>query len=63
MALLLVTSGCATTRVYERARIVDPAMSFDEDAALTYLRNKIEAAREGGFGGFGGAAAGGCGCE
>jgi hypothetical protein len=62
--LVAVTAaGCATTHVYERERIVDATMRFDDDDALGYVRGKIEAAREGAFGGFGAAAAGGCGCQ
>jgi hypothetical protein len=63
---LLVTSalaGCSTTRYYQRERLVDHAALFDRDRLATYLRDKVEAAREGSFGGFGGSAAGGCGCE
>jgi hypothetical protein len=56
-------AGCSTTRFYERERIADRAMQLDADRAMTYLRNKLASAREGGFGGYGGAAAGGCGCE
>lgn len=56
-------SGCATTHFYQRQRLADRAAAFDQDRHVAYLRDKIEAAREGGFGGFGGAAAGSCGCE
>lgn len=63
LLLIAPALGCATTRVYERERVVDEAMAFDDDDALSYVRNKIEAAREGAFGGFGAAAAGGCGCQ
>ncbi|MCB9727829.1 MAG: DUF4266 domain-containing protein [Deltaproteobacteria bacterium] len=59
----MVLGGCQTTRYYERARLVDRAMDFDGGSGLVYIRNKIEAAREGGFGGFGASAAGGCGCQ
>jgi outer membrane lipoprotein SlyB len=56
-------AGCVTTRFHERQCLADRATAFDQDRQVVYLRDKIEAAREGGFGGFGGAAAGGCGCE
>ena len=64
-ALLAVIwlSGCSTTRYYERQKLADRAMDFDPDRPVVYLRDKIEAAREGSFGGFAGSAAGGCGCE
>lgn len=38
-------------------------MQFDPDGTIVYLRNKLEAAREGGLGGFGASAVGGCGCQ
>jgi hypothetical protein len=62
-SLGLVSSGCAVTRFHERQRLADRAAAFDVDRPVVYLRDKVEAAREGGFGGFGGSAAGGCGCE
>lgn len=61
--VLFACSGCATTAVYQRARLADAAMQLDRDDTLFYLRGKIEAAREGGLGGFGSSAAGGCGCQ
>jgi hypothetical protein len=59
----VLLSACQTTRYFERSRLADRAMGFDGSAGLVYIRNKIEAAREGGFGGFGASAAGGCGCQ
>jgi hypothetical protein len=56
-------TGCTTTRFHERQALVDRAAAFDQDHVLAYFRDKIEAARLGSFGGFGGSAAGGCGCE
>jgi hypothetical protein len=56
-------TGCATTHFYDRERLVDRSAGFDQDHQVWYMRDKIEAAREGGFGGFGGSAAGSCGCE
>lgn len=56
-------AGCATTRFHERERLADRAAGFDQDEALAYIRGKLEAAREGALGGFGPAAAGGCGCQ
>lgn len=63
LALSAATPGCATTRYHERARLADPAMQLDGDAAVVYVRTKAESAREGSIGGFGHSAAGGCGCE
>lgn len=59
----LVLPGCVATDVHERERLQDPCMQFDQDASWVFLRNKTEAAREGSFGGFGAAAAGGCACQ
>ncbi len=56
-------TACQGPRFYERQRVADRACGFDQDRSVLYLRNKIEAAREGSFGGFGGASAGGCGCQ
>lgn len=56
-------SGCQTTRYYQRRHVADRCMQFDSNGRLVYIRNKIEAAREGGLGGFGSASAGGCGCQ
>lgn len=63
LVLLGVAGGCRGTKFYERERLVDRSMQFDEDDSFVFIRNKTEAAREGAFGGFGAAAAGGCGCQ
>lgn len=63
MYAALMTQGCAATQFHQREKLNDRAMQFDQDGGLTYLRQKIEAAREGGLGGFGSAEAGGCGCQ
>lgn len=60
---VLGLAGCATTRYYERERLSHRCMQIDADGRVVYIRNKMEAAREGAFGGFGGAAAGSCGCQ
>ncbi|MCA9554877.1 MAG: DUF4266 domain-containing protein [Myxococcales bacterium] len=60
---LLLCAGCAPTRFYERERLAHRCMQMDVDGRVVYIRNKMEAAREGAFGGFGGAAAGSCGCQ
>ena len=61
--VLLAAGGCATTRYHERESLADWCMKYDATNSMVYLRNKVEAAREGAFGGFGGSAAGGCGCQ
>jgi hypothetical protein len=61
--IALMMQGCASTQFYERERLNDRAMQFDQDGGVNYVRSKIEAAREGSLGGFGSAEAGGCGCQ
>ncbi len=60
---VLTGAGCSTTQFFEREKLNDRAAQFDQDGGLNYLRQKIEAAREGSLGGFGSAEAGGCGCQ
>jgi hypothetical protein len=59
----LMTQGCAATAFHQREKLNDRSMQFDQDGGLTYVRQKIEAAREGSLGGYGSAEAGGCGCQ
>jgi hypothetical protein len=63
LPLGLGLTGCATTAVYERARLADSAMTGSSNGALEFLRAKVEAAREAGLGRSTSAGAGGCGCE
>jgi len=63
VVVLLTGAGCSTTQFFEREKLNDRAAQFDQDGGLNYLRQKIEAAREGSLGGFGSAEAGGCGCQ
>ena len=61
--LVVGSVGCARTEYYEREQLMQPCMQFDVDASFVYIRNKTEAAREGGFGGYGADVAGGCACQ
>ncbi|MBP9892876.1 MAG: DUF4266 domain-containing protein, partial [Planctomycetes bacterium] len=63
VVVVLTGAGCSTTQFFEREKLNDRAAQFDQDGGLNYLRQKIEAAREGSLGGFGSAEAGGCGCQ
>ncbi len=65
LALLMVShlAGCVGANYFERERLLDRAMAFDFDDSFVFIRHKTEAAREGSFGGFGAAAAGGCACQ
>ena len=56
------TGGCATVKAYERERLADPIMSFEEDAREAARELHWIEAREGSTGGAG-AAAGGCACN
>ncbi|MEQ8768146.1 MAG: DUF4266 domain-containing protein [Planctomycetota bacterium] len=58
-----LVGGCRGTKFFERERLSDRSMQFDTDDSFVFIRNKTEAAREGAFGGYGAAAAGGCGCQ
>jgi hypothetical protein len=63
LAVVALATGCSTTGFHQRERLAHPAMRFDPDPSVDYLRTKMEAAREGAFGRFGPVAAGGCGCQ
>ncbi|MEM1022802.1 MAG: DUF4266 domain-containing protein [Myxococcota bacterium] len=63
LGALGVLAGCNTTKFYQRERLSHPCMKLDADGRVVFIRNKVEAAREGAFGGFGGAAVGSCGCQ
>lgn len=60
--LLLLLSGCATTRAWEREQLAKPVMDPDSDEDRETLRAHFLARREGALGGFG-AGGGGCGCN
>ena len=55
-------SGCATVASYQRERLADPIMSFEEDAREEARELHWIEAREGSTGGAG-AAGGGCACN
>jgi|RhiMetdeSRZDD1v2_1073273.scaffolds.fasta_scaffold85134_5 Domain of unknown function (DUF4266) len=62
LALQLLLTGCATTRVYQREHLTDRIMTFEGDAKESARRAKSLDAREGSTGGTGGAG-GGCACN
>ena len=63
LGLTILTSGCATTKAYERELLADPIMMPDEaEAGRAALRAHFLGTREGAVGSFGGAG-GGCGCN
>jgi hypothetical protein len=61
-AISLSTSACQTVEFYEKERINDPAMKFDDDPTYTHFMQKTLYSREGSVGGVGTGAGGGCGC-
>lgn len=63
LTLTVTLDACSTTRFHERQRLAHECMELDPDESVSYLRTKMEAAREGAFGRFGPVAAGGCGCQ
>jgi hypothetical protein len=60
-ALVLVT-GCATVKPYERGRLARPDMALDAASDLRAGQDHATDYREGSAGGFGGGG-GGCGCN
>lgn len=62
-AVCAALAGCAAqTPLYRREHLVDPIMSFDQQARLEMRKMKAFEAREGSTGGVGGAG-GGCACK
>ena len=59
--LVVVLSGCAIVRPYEREHLTDPTMT--EDAVEASSMRKLHTSREGAGGGDGAPAGGGCGCS
>jgi len=61
VACLGLTS-CKTVEFYQKQRLVDPAMKFEDDPTETHFVQKTTYSREGSVGGIGTGAGGGCGC-
>ncbi len=58
---LIFISGCAVVQPYERGRLADPNMIFDEDPIQKGIKDHYINIREGSEGGNG-TEGGGCGC-
>jgi len=58
----LLNTGCVTVQAWERGRLANPEMKFDDDASLAAYQAHWQEAREGAAGGSG-VQAGGCGCK
>ncbi len=50
---LMGLSGCKTVEFYQKQRLNDPAMKFDDDPAQTHFVQKTAYSREGSAGGIG----------
>lgn len=61
IVLPLAVSGCAVVQQYERGRLADPNMIFDNDPIQKGIENHYINTREGSEGGDG-SQGGGCGC-
>jgi hypothetical protein len=61
-AVALMGAGCVTVQPWERGRLADPQMRFDENGSLTAYQAHWLEAREGSAGGSG-VQGGGCGCK
>jgi hypothetical protein len=62
LAFLLLGTGCATVRAYQRERLTDRIMTFKAEAKEEARSTKALEAREGSTGGNGGSG-GGCACN
>jgi hypothetical protein len=62
ITVALMGSGCVTVQAWERGRLADPQMKFDDDASLAAYQAHWQEAREGAAGGSG-VQGGGCGCK
>ncbi len=62
IALLLLTTGCATVKPYQKMRLNDEDMALNP-SALEHYENNYQSYREGASGGTGGKVGGGCGCN
>jgi len=60
--VLLAAAGCATVHPWERGRLADPQMIFDNDAEQAAYDAHWQEAREGSTAGTG-VQTGGCGCK
>ena len=61
LGLSAILSGCVTVQPWERGRLADPMMVFDENPIEKGIKEHAKNYREGSVGGTG-AQGGGCGC-
>ena len=60
--VIFLSNGCESVSFYQKGRLVDPIMAFDEEPTSTHFYQKSFYSREGSTGGIGTGAGGGCGC-
>ena len=60
--LMVVLSGCATVKGYEKMYLNDPCMELSQNK-LDYFETNFQSYREGASGANGGKVGGGCGCN
>ena len=61
LLIFITTSGCAVVQPWERERLADPNMMFDENPIQKGIKEHYINIREGSEGGTG-SQGGGCGC-
>ena len=62
LAIAYILPGCKPVEFYQKARLVNPIMTFDTDPTEIHFTQKSYYSREGSVGGVGTTAGGGCGC-
>ena len=62
LARSVLFSGCGSVRFFEKEKLADPIMTFDDDSTEAHSYQKVYYSMEGSAGGIGTTAAGGCGC-
>lgn len=62
LSIAAVSASCNTVEFYERERIGDRVMAFDDGVAEPHFYQKVHYSMEGSAGGIGTSAGGGCGC-
>lgn len=62
LAISGTTTGCTTTRAYQRSKLAKPKMQLEPDPDAAIFEQHVYEYREGSAGGYGGGG-GGCGCN
>lgn len=59
---ILMGSGCAPVKPWQKGNLAKPHMAFDPDPLEARFRQHVFQSKEGSFGGYG-VGGGGCGCN